>query len=30
MRAIERKPQTMAVTGTFTSDNFADDDDLPF
>lgn len=30
MRAIERKQQTMAVTGTFTGDNFADDDDLPF
>jgi hypothetical protein len=30
MRTIERKQQTMSVTGTFTGDNFADDDDLPF
>ena len=29
MRAVERKQQTMTVTGTFTSDNF-DDNDLPF
>ena len=30
MRTIERKQQTMTVTGTFTSNNFDDDDDLPF
>lgn len=30
MRAIERKQQAMPVSGTFSSDNFADDDDLPF